>query len=175
MSDTATVTTTETPTIEALLAMDEFTFRRTVTDDMHLVRQFNGPFQAREVIQRTLLALIDSLWHTNYLIEERAEDPNCSAELYGKTVKYRKHLLSLIDITDRRCAFFQGVNARKEREWKAVLHQVVDAILAGKDDDEILEIRIPGFGEGGGLTLETWHEIRRAKDPRRIEVAKEAA
>lgn len=168
--------TTEIPTIEALLAMDDFTFRRTVTDDMHLVRQFNGPFQSREVIQRTLLALIDSLWQTNNLLEDRAEDPNCSAELFAKTKKYRAHLLSVIDITERRSEFYQGPKERELRRWRAVLHEVIDGIMSGKDDSEILDIKIPPFRDAEVRhNLETWWEIRRAKDPRRVEAMKAAA
>lgn len=166
----------ETFTVESLLAMDDHTFRIQVTNDMHLARQFSSPFQAREVIQRTLLALIDSLWQTNNLIDDRAEDPNCPSELYEKTVRYRKHLLSVIDATERRATWFEGAKERDLKRWKAVLHQVIDAIVEGKDDDDILDIQIPGFRDAEmTYSLETWREIRRAKDPRRVAATKAAA
>lgn len=167
-------------TVGELLAMGEEEFRQAVTEDMHYTRRFNGPFQDREVIARTMHALIDSLHWVNSQIDDRIEDPNCPAEVLQKTRRYRSHLLSTIDMTERRMGWMQGTKERTLRKWRAVLDEVVTGILAGHDDDEILAIQIPSFRDADGdeserYSLETWHEIRRAKDPARYERMLEAA
>lgn len=171
-------TTTErrTFTLEELNAMNDHDFRQAVTNDMFQVGRPLSAFQEPDVVQRTLTALIDWLWWTNQKIDERAEDPNCTPELYAKTIKYRDHLLSVIDITERRVAWIMGSKERDLRRWKAVLHKVIDGIINGKDDAEILEIKIPSFAnDDKTYDLETWWEIRRAKDPSRVAAEKAAA
>lgn len=161
-------------TAEELLDMTEDEFRQAVTEDMHYTRRFNGPFQGEQVIARTLHALIDSLHWVNSQIEDRMADPDCPPEVLQKTIRYRSHLLATIDMTERRVAWIQGVKERDARKWRAVLDEVVTGILAGRDDDEILAIKIPSFrGQDGAeserYSIETWHEVRRAKAPARYE------
>lgn len=176
MSATTTPTDRRIFTLEELKAMNDHDFRQAVTNDMFQVSRPMSAFQERDVVQRTLTALIDWLSWTNQKIDERAEDPNCTPEHYAKTIKYRDHLVSVIDITERRVAWIMGTKERDLRRWKAVLHEVIDAIISGKDDSEILEIKIPSFAnDDKSYDLETWWEIRRAKDPSRVAAAKVAA
>jgi hypothetical protein len=155
--------------IDELVAMNDKEFHTAVMDDLFYTSRNQSPFQSPEVIERTFCELLEWLSITNAKIDERAEDPNCSIELYEKTVKYRAHLLSVIDITERRIGWLHGTKERTLQKWRAVLHNVIDAIMEGKDDDEILALKIPSFqGEGDTYDLETWWDIRRQKDPSRV-------
>jgi hypothetical protein len=155
-------------TPEALLAMDDHTFRQAATKDLTETSRYTGPFQSTPVVGRTMSVLVDWLWLTNDKLADRAEDPHCPPALYEGTKKFRKHLVAVIDNTDRRMAWLQGSKEREVRRWKQVLFEVIDAIQEGWDDDEILAIRIPEFaGVGDSYDLETWHEIRLEKEPDR--------
>lgn len=167
-------------TVEELLDMTEDEFRQAVTEDMHYTRRFTGPFQDPQVIARTLHALIDSLHWVNMQIEDRMEDPSCPPEVLQKTLRYRSHLLSTIDMTERRMGWIRGTKEATLRKWRAVLDEVVTGILAGRDDDEILATKIPSFRSVDGeevesYSIEVWHEIRRAKHPGRYARMLEAA
>lgn len=165
-------------TVDDLLGMTDATFRRVVSDNMYETLRGQSAFQHEDVIQRTLLALIDSLWATNAKLDERADDPTCPVELYQKTLKYRALLLSVIEQTERRLAWMQGTKEKTLRKWRQVLHEVIDGILSGKHDDEILAIKIPAFDGADRedmYDLETWFDIRCAKDPSRVHGLEEAA
>lgn len=157
-------------TIEQLENMSDDTFHKAVTNDMHEASRSNSPFQSETIIERTMDALIEWLWITNSKIDDRAEDPNCPRSLYENTLKYRSHLLAVIDVTERRIARSRDGAYRAQKAWKQVLHEVVDAILEGRSDEDILAIEIPSFGshEGGSLPLDEWWEIRLAKEPSRV-------
>ena len=156
-------------TAEELVEMGDPEFRKAVADDLFTTGHSMGPFQDRRVVDRTLLGLIDWLWWTNQKLDERAEDPSCTVELFQKTEKYRRHLLSVIDLTERRVAWLKGTKERTLQQWKKLLHEVIDAIMEGSDDEEILAIKVPSYITGNdSLDLETWYEIRREKSPSRV-------
>lgn len=162
--------------INELVDMSDKEFHSAVMDDLFYTSRSQSSFQAPEVAERTFTELLEWLSITNAKIDARAEDPNCEPELYAKTVKYRSHLLSVIDITERRIEWRLGAKERQLSRWRAVLHSVVDAIMEGKDDDDILALKIPSFrSEGETYDLETWWDIRRAKDPSRVSPTKAAA
>ena len=166
--------------LEELIDMKDRDFHNAVVEDMFETARGHGPFQQEAIIERTLTGLMEWLWITNAKIDERAEDPDCSAELYANTVKFRHHILSIIDITEKRIGWLHGVKERDLQRWKQMAHEIIDAIMEGKDDEEILSIKIPYPGRGAQegespIDLETWWEIRRAKDPRRVKPSKEAA
>jgi hypothetical protein len=151
-----------------LLAMDDHSFHQAVAEDLVKTSNYQGPFQDRGVIDRTMGALVDWLQITTEKLNDRAEDPTCPPVLYEKTAKFRRHLLTVIDNTDRRMAWQQGAKEREVRRWKQVLFEVIDAIQEGWDDDEILAMTVPSWGDGEeSFDLETWHEIRLAKRPDR--------
>lgn len=164
-------------TPEELLEMSDPAFHKAAVEDLKETARSQSAFQDADVIERTMATLLEWLWFTNIKIDERAEDPDCSPELYAGTLKYRQRLLSALDITDRRIAWAQGAKEREVRKWKQVLFTVVDAILEGWDDEDILALKIPSYRNqiGDSYDLETWHEIRLQKEPGRVRAVKEAA
>ncbi len=155
-------------TTETLLQMSDHAFHKAVMHDLTETSRYQGSFQDYAVIDRTMGALVEWLWITNAKLDQRAEDPNCPVDLYEKTVRFRSHLLSVIDNTDRRITWRMGAKERQVRKWKQVLFEVIDAIKEGWDDDDILAISIPPFSDAiETYDLDTWHEIRLEKQPDR--------
>jgi hypothetical protein len=153
-------------TAPELLAMDDEDFAEVVTDDLKYTASHSSPFQDPEVIRRTLTALIEHLWYIDSVIAKRAEDPNCSAEVYQKTIAFRRHLIASIDLTERRVTWLDGHDARKVSLWKKHLHEVLDQIAGSAEDALLDEMTIPF--PTGPLSLRAWREIRNVKDPSRV-------
>lgn len=156
---------------EELLEMSDKDFQKAVCENLHASTRPRGPFQHPDVIRLTLSALLDRFWFADAQMKKQADDPNVDAEHYARTVGFRNHVLSCVDMTERRLSRMepQGVAASM---WKDLLHKVCDE-LAGQDEfDDILdEFTIP-FGD---ITLRTWREIRQLKKPSRIPEWEKAA
>lgn len=158
-------------TPEDLLAMSQSEFHEAVMNDLTETSSYRGPFQHPSVVERTMSTLVEWLWITNAKLAERAEDPTCPPAVYEGTQRFRNHLLAVIDNTDMRIGWIMGAKERQVRKWKQVLFEVVDAIIQGWDDDDILALKIPTYRSNDDdaeiYDLETWHEIRLAKQPDR--------
>ncbi len=159
-------------TTDELIAMGDDRFADAVVENLHHAGAYKGPFQHPDVRARTLLALIEKLWFTDSQIEKQAEDPTYSIERYEKTLAFRRHLLAVVDLTERRISFDVPARVREASAWKQVLHEVLDEIEGGPDDDILDEFDIP-FVED--LSLRSWLDIRRVKDPSRVKAKVVAA
>jgi hypothetical protein len=160
-------------TAEELVAMSDDDFQEVVTDDLRFTGRHRSPFQDPAVIRRTLTALIEQLWYIDSVIAQRAEDPNCPAEVYRKTVAFRRHLLGVIDVTEKRVTWMEGYNALRVSMWKEHLHTLLDELAGGPEDKLLDEIIIPF--PTGELSLRAWREIRVQKDPSRAVPVKAVA
>lgn len=164
---THTYTPKTTYTVEQLTEMNDLDFDEAVTEDLRYVAQFKGPFQQPELADRTLHALLQKLWFADSRIQIQAEDPNVSPEQYRRTVGFRNHLIGVIDVTERRVNRLRSRDARESAEWKALLHDVLEELEGGPEEDILDEFEIP---YADGMNLRTWLEVRRVKDPSRIKV-----
>jgi hypothetical protein len=160
-------------TVEELVAMSDEDFAEVVTDDLALTGKFSGPFQQPETIHRTMSVLIEHVWYIDSVVRKRAEDPNCTPERYEATLRFRRHLLSVVDAIEKRITWMAGKQRREASEWKQLLHEVLDEIVGGPNDHLLDEFEIPFAVEG--MTLRTWRDIRNVKDPSRIPAVKGAA
>ena len=146
-------------TVDELEAMDDYEFGDAVTEDLEHTGHHLSAFQDRKVVGRTLTALLDKLWSTDATLRKHADDPNCSAEKWGKMKAFRRYLLSAIDITQRRMEWQQGPSARTLRAWRAILDELVGEIEETELDFLLDEMKIPF----DNLTLRQWKEIRDTK------------
>lgn len=160
----------DNPTVEELLAISDGDFRAEATEDLEYTGAHSSPFQDPQVIRRTLTSLIDSLWFVDASVRKQAVDPRVDATKYERTLAFRRHLLSVIDITERRAEWAAGPTARQISAWKQLLHDLLDALDGGPEEWVLDDLKIPF----DNLTLRAWREIRRVKDPRRVP-AKEVA
>lgn len=158
--------------VDELVAMSDDDFQEVLTDDLRFTGRHQSPFQDPAVIRRTLTALIEQLWYIDSVIAQRAEDPDCSAETYRKTLAFRRHLLAVLDVTERRAAWLETPNEGRVRAWRRILHEVCDE-LDGTPQQWILDEFVVPFPmndpryKGPGMSLRTWREIRVQKDPSR--------
>lgn len=163
----------ELVTVESLLDLEDEEFVDAVTDDLQLAGGAHGPFQDGRVIDRTYAALIERLGFVNETLRHKAEDPKVTPIEYGGALKFRRHVLTVLDAVERQMTWQQGVNARYLSKWKNLVNMLCDEIEGDDIFDEVLDdddFRIP-HGRGGGgprLTLREWLEVRRIKDPSRV-------
>jgi hypothetical protein len=167
-------------TVEELVAMSDDDFQEVVTDDLRFTGRHYSPFQDPAVIRRTLTSLIEQLWYIDGVIAQRAEDPACSTETYRKTLAFRRHLLAVLDVTERRASWLETPDEGRLKAWRRLLHEVCDEI-DGTPQQWILDDLVIPFPmhdpqyKGAGMTLRAWREIRIQKDPKRALPVKEVA
>jgi hypothetical protein len=154
-------------TVDELLALSTRDFYNAVADDLHVACDWLGPFQDERVIRRTLTAMTDLLGKSERDVAFRSNDPKCPPDLLQRTKAFRSHVLFVISNTQKRLELTDS-KERQIRRWKQALFEVVDALIQGWDDEEILALEIPYSDRAGvPLTVEEWHAIRLSKDPNR--------
>lgn len=161
----------DNPTVEELLALDDRTFADEASEDLEYTAGHQSPFQDPLVIRRTLTALLEKVWFADQTLHKYADDASVTAERYEATARFRRFLLSVVDITERRLTWMDGGHARQASAWKKILHEVLDALDGGPEEWILDEFKIPFHN----MTLKAWREIRRVKDPRRVPVKEVAA
>lgn len=165
--------TDNTYTVEQLLAMSDDTFHNAVTRDLKANGRSGSPFQDPQVIDRTYEALLEHLWTTDATMQRQAEDPKISAEHFARTRAFRRHILTVADLTDLRIRRRRS-SAGESAAWRKLLNEVLDEIEGGPEDAILDDLSIPFPGRRGtdepALTLREWLETRRIKDPSRMPV-----
>lgn len=163
-------------TVDELLAMDDEDFADAVTEDLVYAGRHSSPFQAPELARRTLTVLVERVWFIDAVLQRNADNAEYSAERWEKSLAFRRHLLSVIDVTERRIRWMEGGGVRETRKWKALLNELCDEIEGSSLDWLLDEFTIPfrewrSGGEvpdGPKMSLRMWLEVRRVKDPSRI-------
>lgn len=153
-------------TVDELLAMDDDQFREAATEDLYYTGSWESIFQDRRVIARTHLALMDKLGFANEVLVRKAADPMGDPRTYERAATFCRHLTVVVNILDKQMTWLQGVKAREVSAWKELLNKVLDEIEDDEEFDDVLdEFEIP-FRTN--MTLRSWLQARRAKDPKRI-------
>lgn len=152
-------------TVESLDAMDDDDFTEAVTEDLSWTGSIRSPFQDPALIRRTLATLEQRAHFVEENLRKKAEDPNVSADNFARTASFRRHLLVVIETVERQLRWQEAKPAREISGWKALLNEVLDEIEGTELDDVLDEINAP---YADGISLRTWIERRRAKDPSRI-------
>ena len=173
----ASTRTSKTYSVDDLLAMDDVRFGTEATADLRYTGRFKSNFQHKDVVDRTLHALLEKLWFVSDQIDKQREDPEVTPEHFQRTCAFRRHLLSVIDLTERR-ADRNYPGASTARAWRQVLNELCDELEGGPMDwllDDFL-IPLPSMGsDNGDMSLRTWVGIRRVKSPERIPNKEEVA
>lgn len=153
-------------TVDELVEMSGSEFYSVVSDDLQAACDWTGPFQDGRVVHRTLSVMMSLLRKAEGDVWARREDPNCPADLLERTEGFYEHVKFVVENTRRRLRHFVAVK-RETKQWKQTLFEVVDAILQGWGDEEILALTIPEFSNTPVISLEEWHAIRMRKNPDR--------
>lgn len=159
-------------TVKELLEMSEEEFLEAACEDLTFTANWNGPFQTKEVIHRTLAALRNRASFTDSLLSKPI------VERREATESFRRHVQSVIDNTKLRIGKMENSARKYERIWKRIANDLCDELEESDRSWMLDEINLGDYFEttpGMKITLREWVEARREKDPSRVPAWTEAA
>lgn len=157
-------------TVDELAEMSDSEFQQELVADLRYATFRTSPFMSKRLIDRTEETLLATLARSNEVISRQAQDPDCTAERFQSSLRFRSTLLFALFVTGRRADKI-AVGSRSYRypvaAWRTLVLELVKAVEGGEHDGLLDSLTTPTRREGGDgatMRLRDWLEIQRVAD-----------